>query len=96
MSNPTVSLSVPMNQNQKDLVLVFIIFLAVGFVLFVVGFHVLAVIVSGFGGLACLERVFRWYNECGNGKEKLVSILSGVFVLAPFIVLIAIYGKSIT
>ena len=90
------ALSEYMNENQKDLLMVFILFLAISLALFALGFKLPAIIISGFGSLACLERVFRWYKQANSINEKIAASFCGFLSWAPFLIYSAINGKLFT
>ncbi len=90
------ALSTRMNQNQKDLVVIFLVFVTVTVVLASFDLVVMALFTAGFAGLAWLERTFRWYKECSRSACKVVSIICTVVIWAPFLYLLTSYVQNLT
>lgn len=67
---------------------IFLSFITIALTLFYIDFTIPAILISAFGGLACLERGFRSFAEAVTFQAK---ALSGLFMLVsvlPFITLI--------
>lgn len=77
-----------MNPNIKDLLVIFCGFVAISLTLVIMGLVVLAIIIAFFGGLACLERSFRWAGESNTKASKLLAWGSGILSVSPAITLL--------
>jgi hypothetical protein len=77
-----------MNSNIRDLFTIFCGFLLISMVLVYLGLLVPAIIVSFFGGLACLERAFRWVGQANTALSKVLAWGCGILSISPVIVLL--------
>lgn len=77
-----------MNSNIKALVVILFGFVSISLALMAVGVVVPAIIIAFFGGLACLERAFRWVGEANTKVNKLLAWSSGVVSVSPAIALL--------
>jgi hypothetical protein len=78
-----------MNSNIKVLAVIFCGFVAVSLAFLTLGLVVPAIIIAFFGGLACLERAFRWIGEANTKANKLLAWGSGFLSVSPAITLLA-------
>jgi hypothetical protein len=81
-----------MNSNVKDLILIFFGFVAISLALVAMSLVVPAIIIAFFGGLACLERTYRWIGEANTKVIKLLAWSSGILSVSPFITLLVARG----
>lgn len=77
-----------MNSNVKALLIIFCGFVTISLALVSVDLVVPAIIIAFFGGLACLERSFRWAGEANTKVSKLLAWGSGVLSVSPVITLL--------
>ena len=77
-----------MNSNIKALLVIFCGFVAISFAMVAVTLVIPAIIIAFFGGLACLERAFRWVGEAKTRVSKLLAWGSGVLSISPVIALL--------
>ena len=77
-----------MNSNIKALLVIFCGFVAISLTLAAMDLVVPAIIIAFFGGLACLERAFRWVGEANTKANKLLAWGSGILSLSPAITLL--------
>lgn len=77
-----------MNSNIKTLIVIFCGFVAISLALVAMDLVVPAIIIALFGGLACLERAFRWVGEANTKISKLLAWGSGILSVSPAITLL--------
>lgn len=77
-----------MNSNIKTLLIIFCVFVAISLILIEVKLVAPAITIAFFGGLACLERAFRWVSKANTKLSKLLSWGSVVLSVSPVIILL--------
>lgn len=76
------------------MIAIFFGFSAVSALLLWVGVMLPAMIFSVFGGLACLERGFRWLGMAVSPKSKVLAGLSMVAAMLPAVGILIFYASG--